>query len=187
LTTEQSTNLNDIWDSAAEGVQGLDEYIGTVQSGVFELASEAFGNEQKYGDSVVLTLEVSIDQAIDPSDFKFDTAKIFLSVGKAEAWNILNGGEEIVNSKGGGMGNSKYQQWVKRVVKELQVPIQTRGLSPFQAKVWNGLKFHFKNEHKPIAERLLQERRDRGDANIKETSRITLPQQWLQDQLPPLA
>lgn len=171
----QPTN-QEVWESASEGFSGLEEAVVTVANAYFEKRSG------DYGDRVSLTLECSIDQAIDPSDFKFDTFKIFLSVGKGENWMVVDGGEKIVQAKeGASMGNSAYQQWISRCIKELKVPLAERGLSPYVAKVWTGLKFHIKRETKEIPQRLRREGSDRT------TTTVTLPQRWLQDTMPPLS
>ncbi len=173
-----------LWEDAAEGVSGLQEWIGTVQDAYFDLTSNIFNSASQYGDSVALVLSTSIDQAIDPPDFKFDDARIILTVGKADNWNILDAGQAIRPVKGG-MGNSKYQQFIKRVTKELGVPMAQRTdatgspVSPYEARVWNGLSFHFKRESEPIPERL---RKEGG----RDSTWITLPIRWMQDKLPPL-
>ena len=170
-----SADVNDSWDKAAEGLKGAVEWIGTIEDSFFELASVVFGQASEWGDNVVLVMESTIEQAIDPPDLDFDTTRVVLSVGKADNWNILNGGKQVKGVKGDGMGNSKYQKFVKRVAKDLAVPIQSRGLTPYDADVWKGLKFHFKQE--------IETTTIRGEERQIVTP---LPIKWLQDTVAPL-
>ncbi len=173
-------NNTDPWDQAAEGMKGLNEFIGEIKSASFMTGSEAFGQPSTFGESCVIVMECTVEQAIDPADFEHETTRIILSVGKSELWLILDGGAKIQNSKGGGLGNSKYQLFLSRVVKELNVPIKERGASPFEAKAWTGLRFHFQKEAQPIPKNLLKE-------GGKTETYTMLAKQWMQDALPPLA
>ena len=181
-----STNQEQ-WDDAARGVQGIEEWTGEITEVEFGLASVIFEREVEDGreDNVVCVITTTIDKAIDPEDFDFDTARVILSVGASSNWNVIDGGTKIVAAKAGGkLGNSKYQKLIKRVTNKeegLGVPMAEREISPFDANVWMGLKFHWKAEYEDI------------DASFRATrpgmpaqSRILLPQRWLQDAMPPL-
>lgn len=177
------SDVKQMWEDAAKGGGGLSEWVGTIDEAFFDLASTVFDSgPSEFGENVVLVLSTTVDQAIDPPDFSFDTARIILSVGKAENWNVVNGGAGIKAVKGG-LGNSKYQQFIKRVTTELGVPMGERknlageALSPFDAEVWNGLKFHFKRETNTVNIR-----------GKEQAVSIVLPVRWLQNTLPaPLA
>ena len=151
-----------------------------MKTSYFDTNTNLFDGGSAYGESVILVLECSIERKIDPADYPFDDARLYFSVGKTDNWDIINGGTEIVAKKGGQMGNSKYQQLIKRVVEELKVPLKDRGLSPREAAVWVGLSFVFTQELKPLPDRFRKENPD-GATH----SRITLPTQWMQNAVPP--
>lgn len=179
MVQQSVANSADEWDKAAEGLAGLNEYIGEITQARFMVASEAYGKPASFGESCVIVLETTVESAIDPADFPHETTKIILSVGKIENWTILDGGLSIKNSKGGGLGNSKYQLFIARTTKELKVPIKERGVSPFTASAWTGLRFHFKREAQPIPKNLIRE-----DGPTE--SYTMLPIQWMQNTMPPL-
>lgn len=170
----------DEWDRAAEGLAGLNEYIGEIRSATFMTATEAYGQPATFGESCVIVMETTVESAIDPADFEHESTKLILSVGKADNWLILDGGLSIKNSKGGRLGNSKYHLFIARVTQELKVPIKERNVSPFTAAAWGGLRFHFKREGQPIPPNLVKE----GGPTESFTM---LPIQWMQNEMPPLA
>lgn len=179
--------MQDQWDDAARGVQGIEEWIGEITEVEFGLASTVFDRPVEPGreDNVVCIITTTIEQAIDPTDFDFDNARIILSVGAADNWNVIDGGTKIAPAKAGGkLGNSKYQKFIKRVTNKddgLGVPMAERDMSPFNSAVWIGLKFHFKAEYEDIDESFRATR-----PGMPAQSRILLPQRWLQDAMPPL-
>jgi len=177
-----ATDLEQLWEEAAEGLSGLEEFVGTITEAYFQTSDEAFGSAGRWGNNAILTLKFKIDQPIDPPDFKFDETTISLSVGKAENWQILDGGERIQSLKGG-MGNSKYQRWINAIVKDLKIPLAaTRKLTPFDAKVWLGLKLHVKRETRILTES--EKARLQGGSD---TVKSWVPVAWLQSEVPPLA
>ncbi len=179
--TQASVQEKDEWDKASAGLAGLNEFVGEIKSASFMTATEAYGQSSNFAESCVIVMECTVDQAIDPSDFEHETTRIILSVGKKENWMVLDGGVKIQNSKQGGLGNSKYQMFIKRINKELNVPIRDReGSSPFNAESWKGLRFHFKREGQPNSADFIAK-------GGPEMSYTMLPIQWMQDQMPPLA
>jgi hypothetical protein len=150
-----------------------------LKAAYFDTNTNLFDGGSDFGESVILVLECSVDRKIEPVDYPFDEARLYYSVGQSKNWQVVNGGKEIVATKGGQMGNSKYQQLIKRTLDDLQVPLAERQMSPREADVWVGLSFVFEQELKEIPEKLRQER------DIQAThSRITLPTQWMQSAMP---
>ena len=181
MTQAPAQPQQDEWDKASEGLAGLNEFVGEVKSASFMTATEAFGQASNYEENCVIKLECTVEQAIDPSDFEHEVTNIILSVGKMTNWLILDGGVKIQNAKQGGLGNSKYQMFIKRVNKELNVPIKDRpGSSPFNAQSWVGLRFHFKREGQPNSADFIA----KGGPEVSYTM---LPIQWMQSEMPPLA
>lgn len=165
------------WEDAAEGISSLDEFIGTIDTAYFEKNSTTF-SDGNVSERVRLIMDVAIDQSIDPPDFRFESTKLYFSVGSGDNWNVLDGGDKLAAAKQGAqMGNSQYQGLISRVIKDLKCPLPERGMTPFEAGVWIGLKFHWKREQKEIPQRL---RREGGPSH----STIILPQEWLQNALP---
>ncbi len=178
----QAGGVKDAWSDAAEGMPpGLAEYVGTIAKAEFMLASDAFGQVSEWGESVVMVLTMDVNQYIDPPESDMVDVRNILSVGRSEHWTIMNGGANITPTKPGGrMGNSKYQSLIKTVVEQLKVPIEERNLTPNDALVWVGLQFRWKSQTQPIPDRL-----QRPDGPTE--SRITLPCQWTQTAVPPVA
>jgi hypothetical protein len=176
-----ATNLDKEWADAGQGLSILSSFIGTIKNAYFTTSGEEYKTDSAPANEGQGRQDNDVEQAIDPPDFPFEEAKIRLSCGKAENWNIVSGGEEVVAKKGGFAG-SKYSKWIKQATEVVKIPIASRRMSPNFAKVWQGLRVHVENVEETMAKPFTTQ-----DGKVITTTRTWMIQQWLQDEVPPLA
>ena len=130
------------WDRPLES--GLrDDYNGTI-------LKSYFGTDARYQNGQVVLLKWDIAGQTDDGPFE-DT--VLISIGAN--WSTLDGGATIVHDSGKDRyftGGSHYGKVIARVTGKPEDGgldqgelLASRG-NPFQAKVWEGLKFHFTRE-----------------------------------------
>lgn len=152
--------MSDAWDKPLE--TGLrDDYDGTV-------VNAFFGTDERYnnGETMLLKWEV---HGLDEDGVAYEETQL-ITVGKG--WETVDGGQTVRHESGKDRmfnNNSHLGKIIERCTKELGIGdvLRSKG-SPYDAKVWVGLSFHFNRE----------EQRYSGSSEVKDTTKL-MPTKYL--------
>jgi len=138
MTSTEERNEQTDWETETGLAHDVDAWI----------ANSKFGTRDEYARKVVETSGDQVTGLMFLCDLVDEAGEIMASQGWSvgSGWIPSEDGSEITHPKRNNVvGSSLYGQLQNRVVKELNVVMQGRGL-PTQAKAWDGLGFHWMQE-----------------------------------------